>query len=155
MALPSNSKTQLQRVSKGKPSSLLGIVISDEGKKFHNIDTRNKILPSKLKILLNLWRHDTHHSGTVFTPFHFLLCCVETWNEENIGLVKSVYLMMIMVQIIRFVWERETGKNGVGREQEREKERKGLRVMEIECRWELRMAWVEKGTIEETPENDW
>jgi hypothetical protein len=37
--LPSNSKTRLERVSKGKPSSLLGLVISDEGKKFHNIDT--------------------------------------------------------------------------------------------------------------------
>ncbi len=27
-------------VSKDKPSSLLGLVISDEGKKFYNIDTR-------------------------------------------------------------------------------------------------------------------
>jgi hypothetical protein len=33
MALPSNSKTQLKRVSKGKPFSLLGLVINDEGKK--------------------------------------------------------------------------------------------------------------------------
>jgi hypothetical protein len=38
--LPSNSKTQLERVTKGNPSSLLGLVASDEGKKFHNIDTR-------------------------------------------------------------------------------------------------------------------
>ena len=33
LALPSNSKTRLERVSKEKPSSLLGLVISDEGKK--------------------------------------------------------------------------------------------------------------------------
>jgi hypothetical protein len=39
LALPSNSKTRLERVIKGKPSSLLGHVISDEGKKFYNIDT--------------------------------------------------------------------------------------------------------------------
>ncbi len=39
LALPSNSKTQLERVSKGKPSSLLGVIVSDEGKKFYNIDT--------------------------------------------------------------------------------------------------------------------
>jgi hypothetical protein len=42
LALPSNSKTSLERVSKGKPSSLLGLTISDEGKKFYNIDTRCK-----------------------------------------------------------------------------------------------------------------
>jgi hypothetical protein len=42
LALPSNSKTRLARVSKGKPSSLLGFVISDEGKKFYNIDTWKK-----------------------------------------------------------------------------------------------------------------
>ena len=39
LALPSNSKIQLERVTKGKPSSLLGLVVSDEGKKFYNIDT--------------------------------------------------------------------------------------------------------------------
>jgi hypothetical protein len=39
LALPSNSKTLLERVSKDKPSSLLGFIISGEGKKFHNIDT--------------------------------------------------------------------------------------------------------------------
>ncbi len=33
LALPSNSKTWLERVFKGKPSSLLGLIISDEGKK--------------------------------------------------------------------------------------------------------------------------
>ncbi len=40
LVLPSNSKTQLERVSKGKPFSLLGFVIFDEGTKFYNIDTR-------------------------------------------------------------------------------------------------------------------
>jgi hypothetical protein len=39
LALASNSKTQLKRVTKGKPSSLLGLVIIDEGKKFYSIDT--------------------------------------------------------------------------------------------------------------------
>ncbi len=36
LALPSNSKTWLERISKGKPSSLLGLMVSDEGKKFYN-----------------------------------------------------------------------------------------------------------------------
>ncbi len=39
LALPSNSKTWLGKVTKGKPSSLLGLVVNDEGKKFYNIDT--------------------------------------------------------------------------------------------------------------------
>jgi hypothetical protein len=34
LALPSNSKTRLESVTKGKPSSLLVLVISDEGKSF-------------------------------------------------------------------------------------------------------------------------
>jgi hypothetical protein len=38
LALPSNSKTQVERVTKGKTSSLLGLVVSDKGKKFYNID---------------------------------------------------------------------------------------------------------------------
>jgi len=33
LALPSNFKTRLERISKGKPSSLLGLIVSDEGKK--------------------------------------------------------------------------------------------------------------------------
>jgi len=33
MALPLNSKTQLGWIAKGKPSSILGLVIGDEGKK--------------------------------------------------------------------------------------------------------------------------
>jgi hypothetical protein len=32
LALPSNSKTLVERVSNGKPSSLLGLVVSDEEK---------------------------------------------------------------------------------------------------------------------------
>ncbi len=42
LALPSKSKTWLERVSKGKPSSLLGLIINDKGKKFYNNDTRVK-----------------------------------------------------------------------------------------------------------------
>jgi hypothetical protein len=41
LALPSNYKTQLERVIKGKPSSLLGLVVSDKGIKFYNLDTRS------------------------------------------------------------------------------------------------------------------
>ena len=41
-ALPSNSKTQLERLSKDKRSSLLGLVISDKGKKSYNIDTKSQ-----------------------------------------------------------------------------------------------------------------
>jgi len=40
LALPSNSKPQLERVSKDKCSSLLGLIIINKGKKFYNIDTR-------------------------------------------------------------------------------------------------------------------
>ncbi len=39
LALPWNSKTWLERVSTGKPSSLLDIIVSDERKQFYNIDT--------------------------------------------------------------------------------------------------------------------
>jgi hypothetical protein len=39
LALSSNSKTSLERVSKDKCSSLLGLIVSDEGKKFNNIYT--------------------------------------------------------------------------------------------------------------------
>jgi hypothetical protein len=38
LTLPSNSKICLERVSKDKPSCLLVLVISDEGKKVSNID---------------------------------------------------------------------------------------------------------------------
>jgi hypothetical protein len=34
LALPSNSKTRLERVSKDKPSSYLGLIISDKEKSF-------------------------------------------------------------------------------------------------------------------------
>jgi hypothetical protein len=40
LALPSNYNTQLEKVTKSKPSSLLVLVISDVEKKFCNIDTR-------------------------------------------------------------------------------------------------------------------
>jgi hypothetical protein len=42
LALPSNSKTRLERVCKGKPSGLLGLIVSDEEKKFYNLDTWSK-----------------------------------------------------------------------------------------------------------------
>jgi hypothetical protein len=42
LALPSNSKTQLERVYKDKRSSLLGLVFIDEGKKFYNIDGQDE-----------------------------------------------------------------------------------------------------------------
>jgi len=47
LALPSNSKTWLERVSKGKLSSLLGLVISDKGKKFYDVDTRRTTCRSR------------------------------------------------------------------------------------------------------------
>ncbi len=37
LALPSNSKTWLERISKDKPSSLLGLFVSDEEKKFFHL----------------------------------------------------------------------------------------------------------------------
>jgi hypothetical protein len=52
LALPSNSKTRLERVSKAKPSSLLGLVISNEEKKFYNIDARVCIGKTLLSMFL-------------------------------------------------------------------------------------------------------
>jgi len=39
LALPSNSKTWLERVSKDKPSSLEGVVVGDDAKTFYTPDT--------------------------------------------------------------------------------------------------------------------
>jgi hypothetical protein len=39
LALPSNSKTRLERVSKEKCSSLLGLALGNEGKKFYDISS--------------------------------------------------------------------------------------------------------------------
>jgi hypothetical protein len=39
VALPSNSMTPLEKVSKDKCSSLFGLVVSDKGKTFYNIGT--------------------------------------------------------------------------------------------------------------------
>ncbi len=38
--MPSNSMSWLERVSKDKHSSLFGLIVSNEVKNFHNIDTR-------------------------------------------------------------------------------------------------------------------
>jgi hypothetical protein len=46
---------------------------------------------------------------------------MDTLNEENIDKVKSVYSMMMVVQIIYFLCEIETGKNEVGNMEERER----------------------------------
>jgi hypothetical protein len=55
LALPSNSKTRPERVTKGKPSSLVGLVVSDEGKKFYNIKTWKKKMGWKgLDVLFHL-----------------------------------------------------------------------------------------------------
>jgi hypothetical protein len=42
---------------------------------------------------------------------------------------------------------------GLRRKGEQDNYRNRLRVLEIECRQELRMPWVKKMTIGETPEN--
>ena len=48
------------------------------------------------------------------------------------SLVKSVYSIMAVVQIIFFLNERGTGKNGAGKEQVREKER--AKEIDLGCR---------------------
>jgi hypothetical protein len=53
LALPTNSKTWLERVSKDKPSSLLGLVVSDKGKKFYNIDTRSQCFKTFRVLILH------------------------------------------------------------------------------------------------------
>ncbi len=49
-ALPTNFKAWLERVSKDKPSSLLGLIVSDEGKQFNNIDTWSDISSAELLV---------------------------------------------------------------------------------------------------------
>jgi len=44
LALPSNSKTGMERVTKGKHSSLFGLIDSDEVKKFNNIVTKSRLI---------------------------------------------------------------------------------------------------------------
>jgi hypothetical protein len=56
LALSSNSKTWLERVSKEKPSSLLGLIISDEGKKIYNIDTWMSVKSKEYVAKNNLYR---------------------------------------------------------------------------------------------------
>jgi hypothetical protein len=68
LALPSNSKTQLERVTKGKPSSLLGLVVSDEGKNVYNIDT---------------W--------LVFSEFWYLLCVIMLCRTFFSGWSNTMY----------------------------------------------------------------
>ena len=45
--------------------------------------------------------------------------------------MKSVYSMMAVVQIISFVCKMETGKNGVGNEQERGRERRENQIKRV------------------------
>jgi hypothetical protein len=47
-ALPSNSKTLLERVSNGKPSSLLDLAVNNEGKKLFNNDTRSPLTKDQI-----------------------------------------------------------------------------------------------------------
>jgi hypothetical protein len=56
---------------------------------------------------------------------------VDTLNEENVGSVISVFSMSKIIQTISFLCERETGKDGVGREQE----------SEINRRWSVGDYW--------------
>jgi hypothetical protein len=44
-------------------------------------------------------------------------------EEQCLVIVRSIYSMMLMVQIIYFLYKIKTGKNGVGSKQEKEKER--------------------------------
>jgi hypothetical protein len=57
---------------------------------------------------------------------------VDTQNEYIVDLVKSVYSMIALVQIIHFISERETdkmewGESKRGRKREPEKQMKGVR----------------------------
>jgi hypothetical protein len=52
LALPSNSKTCLERVSNDKQSSLLSLIVCDEGKKFYNIDTMYPLENTPSKVIL-------------------------------------------------------------------------------------------------------
>ncbi len=58
MALLSNSKTWLERVSKDNPSSLLGLIISNKGKKVYNIDTQ--VIPFVVPRKSELFQEDLY-----------------------------------------------------------------------------------------------
>ncbi len=58
------------------------------------------------------------------------LYCLDTPNKEERS-VKSVYSMMTMVQIISFLSEIWTGRNGVTNRQERKKERAREQVKRV------------------------
>jgi len=47
LVLPANVRLDWKGAASYRDSSLLGLVISDEGKKFHNVDTRRTRLGSK------------------------------------------------------------------------------------------------------------
>jgi len=49
LALLSNINTCLERVSKDKPSGLFGLDVSDEGKKFYNVDTSSNPFSSAVR----------------------------------------------------------------------------------------------------------
>ncbi len=73
LVLPSNSKTWLERVSKGKRSSLLGLVISDEEKEFYGLDTRSFSGVSD-SVEWRRWRRfETRHSLRLSDPSDMFL----------------------------------------------------------------------------------
>ncbi len=59
-------------------------------------------------------------------------------------MLKRIYSKIAVVQINFFLYQIETGKDGMGSKQEREKERNGLREREMEHSGESEMAWIEK-----------
>ena len=63
---------------------------------------------------------------------------VDTRNKENIDFVNSVYSLMMMVQIIPFLYERETGKMEWGESKRGRKRERDEWIMSVGDRVKVR-----------------
>ncbi len=77
LALPSISKTQLERVSKDKCSSVLGLIVSDEGKKFFKILTR-----ISMTLGMNLGRWQQMKTPTMVMEIRVSLKHFLHWRQD-------------------------------------------------------------------------
>jgi hypothetical protein len=85
LGLPSDSKTQLERVFKGKPSSLLGLVVSDEEKRFYNFDYQEIPFESITSLCVD-------NRGTVSTTLNYKDFCIIDYNKTLLkNLNKKVF----------------------------------------------------------------
>jgi hypothetical protein len=87
--LSSNSKTRLERFTKGKPFSLLGLVISDEGKKFYNIDTWTVHLVDT-DIVVDGTNAEEHAAGGKGGADHLSLTGTDFFVKPGVKVIQNV-----------------------------------------------------------------